>query len=70
MTKLQRYQLRLSRNNDGSWTVSGYWEIPVKDLHGKAHNSHERWSMDGEPLRFSTRKEALEFCLTATGIPE
>ena len=64
MTKLQKYQIRITRGTDGLWTVNGYWNVespyPLKD----------RWDMDGKPMMFHTRKEALEFAMNQQGIPE
>ncbi len=62
---MSRYRITLIRTEFNQWEVCGYWEHQPDFEHGKAW-----WSLDGVPLYFKTRKEALEHCLNTTGIPE
>ena len=58
----QRYKIEIKRTVQGDWRVAGYWEIP--------DNPSKQWDLDGEIKFFKTRKEALEFCMNASGVPE
>jgi len=60
----QRYQLKLTRREDGKWQVIGYWEIE----HSKW--SMDVWDLDGAPLVFNTREEACSHIANMTGIPD
>lgn len=60
--KLQEYQIKLTRQESGKWVVTGYW---------KTDNTRPNsWSLDGCPVYFDTRKEALDFISKQSGIPE
>lgn len=63
----QRYMIKLIRTDRGEWSVSGYWEIPDTSV---KHYKAFQWDLDGACRTFPTRKEALEFCMTQSGIPE
>jgi|RhiMethySRZTD1v2_1073278.scaffolds.fasta_scaffold295077_2 hypothetical protein len=66
IVRLQRYKLELLRQSDGHWIVRAYWEV-----NDSGHPyGHKAWDLDGAPRYFATRKEALEFCMTQSGIPE
>ncbi len=56
----QRYKIVLVREPDGHWKLYGYWEI----------DSRGAWQLDGAPMGFNTRKEALEYLIRERGIPE
>lgn len=60
---MQEYKITILRDRNGMWCVRGYWEVPNAPM-------DIRWDLDGTPKYFKSRKEALEFCLKQTGIPE
>lgn len=62
----QQYKIVLQRLSDGRWCLRGYWEI----MRQHTEVREDRWDSDGEPLYFSTRKEAMESLAKVTGIPD
>ena len=64
--RLRRYKIQFVRTEFNQWEVTGYWEV----MSLLDPNKFDHWSLDGAPLYFKTRKEALEHCLTVTGVPE
>lgn len=63
--RYQEYKITIIRTENNQWEVRGYWE------NGYAFgDAMRKWDLDGAPQYFKTRKEALEFCMSQTGIPE
>lgn len=65
--KLQRYKLTLIREDNGKWSVMGYWEHDTPSLGN--FNQYE-WHRDGSRVGFNTRIEAMQFLMYSNGIPD
>jgi len=65
--KNQRYKLDLVREQDGMWSVVGYWEVPK---YGYELTHAKVWEKDGARIEFKTRAEAIQHIAAQTGIPE
>ena len=60
---VQEYKIVLKRDTNGVWWLTGFWNTAHKD-------ERAQWDLDGHPLMFKTRREAVDHLAQKVGIPE